>query len=250
MRNPERQFSENNIESEKRAELEHLCEGAPDAIYLLSGISEITNPETQEKKYKPGSYADVDWNGYMTGGKARALAVVELAKTFPEANVAVNSNTFNVRNPEAPTDAEVMAEYVERKGVEPERVLKQDRSTTTFTELIELIKYIADYNWQHPVVVAGETQKARAEEMLRQIATLQDPAGAWKDPEFREALEKVQQTSPKITIVSSEDILPLRDERYAKVIAQAKETETWKVREKLDKGAVEDLRQGRYWQKK
>lgn len=249
MHNPERQLPEHNIDTEKRAELERICEGAPDAIYLLSGISEVTNPETLEKKYKPGSYADVDWNGYMTGGKARALGVVELAKVFPDATIAVNSNTFNVRNPEAPTDAEVMAEYVERKGVEPERILTQDRSTTTFTELIELIKYIAEHNWQHPVVVAGETQNARAEEMLRQIGTLQDPAGAWKDPDFRAALEKVQQSTPKITIVSSEDILPLRDERYAKVIAQARETKTWKVREELDKGAVEDLQQGRYWKK-
>lgn len=237
-------------EEEKRAHLERLCEGPPEAIYLLSGVSEVQDVRSQEKKYKPGSYADVDWKGYMTGGKARALASIELAKYFPNATVAVNSNTFQTRNPEAPTDADVMAEYVERKGVQPERILKQDRSTTTFTELIELVKYIAEHEWQHVAVVAGETQKPRAEEMLRQIATLQDPEGAWQDPAFQAALEKVQQLGPKIVVVSSEDVLPLRDERYAEVIAQARETETWKVREKLDQGAVEDLRAGRYWRGK
>ncbi len=250
MNNPENYNRENGPEEEKRIKLEELCEGEPDALYLLSGVSEVPKPGSDEKKYKPGSFADVDWNGYMTGGKARALAVAELAEHFPEAVVAVNSNTFNVRSPEAPTDAEVMAGYLERKGVDPERILSQDRSTTTFTELIELVKYIAKEGWEHSIVVAGETQRPRAEEMLRQIETLQDPAGAWKDPEFRAALKKLKEIQPKITFVNAEDVLPIRDVRYGKLIDAARQTETWKKREKLDQGAVEDLRAGRYWEKK
>ena len=226
---------------------ELLCEGQPDVLYLLSGISEITDPETGKKSYKPGSYKDVDWKGYMTGGKARALAIVELAKRFPDAMVAVNSNTFNVRDSEAATDAEVMTEYIERKGVSQDRIIQQDRSTTTFTELVELVKYLAQNQFKHAVVVAGETQKPRTEEMFRQIATLQDPAGAWKDPEFRAALEEIKTTKPKVTFVSSEDVLPLRDERYNQVIAAAKDTETWKIREAQDKKALEDLQTGKYW---
>lgn len=250
MENLEHHTQENDLKTDRQKAIERLCGGEPDALYLLSGISEITNIETGEKFYKPGSYADVDWNGYMTGGKGRALAAVELAKRFPYAKVAVNSNTFNIRNPEAPTDAEVMAEYVERKGVESERIIRQDRSSTTFTELIELIKYIAKNQWNHVVVVAGETQKARAEEMLRQIAILQDPAGAWQDPDFRAALEEIKTINPKITFVSAEDILLIRDERYGKLIAEARNTEAWKKREVLDEGAVEDLKTGRYWKKK
>lgn len=227
--------------------IELLCGGKPDVLYLLSGVSEIIDPETGQKTYKPGSYKDVDWNGYMTGGKGRALAITELAKRFPDAKVAVNSNTFNIHNPEAPTDAEVMAEYVERIGIPPEKIIKQDRSTTTFTELIELVKYIAEHQWGHAVVVAGETQKPRAEEMFRQIATLRDPAGAWEDPEFRAALEDIKVINPKITFVSAEDVLPFRDERYEKVIAEARNTETWQIREALDEKAVKDLETGKYW---
>lgn len=237
-------------ETEKRKNLEALCQGEPDALYVLSGISEVINPVTQEKDYKPGSYGDVDWKGNMTGGKARALAAVELSKYFPEATVAVNSNTFNISDPKAPTDADVMAEYIERKGVEHEKIIKQDRSTTTFTELIELVKYIAEHKWEHPVVIAGETQKPRAIEMLKRIATLKDPAGAWKDPAFQDALNKIKEVNPKITIVSSEDILPIRDNRYTELIQKARETETWKKREKLDRQAVEDLVTGKYWNEK
>src|SRR5579859_6962275 len=123
---------EHAAELDAHTAIESLCEGKPDALYLLSGVSEITDPETGGKTYKPGAYKDVDWNGYMTGGKGRALAIVELAKRFPDAKVAINSNTFNIRSANAPTDAEVMAEYVQRKGVPAERILKQDRSTTTF----------------------------------------------------------------------------------------------------------------------
>ena len=229
--------------------IERLCGGQPDALYLLSGVSEIIDPETGEKRYKPGSYKDVDWNGYMTGGKGRALAIVELAKRFPNAVVAVNSSTFNVRNPEAPTDADVMAEYIEHLGVPQERIMKQDRSTTTFTELIELIKYIAENRWNHVVVMAGETQKPRAEEMLRQIETLQDPANAWNEADFRAALEEIKKIDPKITFVSAEDVLPFRDGRYAALITEARKSDTWKAREALDKKAVEDLKSGMYWKK-
>lgn len=236
-----------DTEEQKRVAIENLVEGEPDALFLLSGISEVVDTKTQEKKYKPGSYADVDWNGYMTGGKGRALAVAELAKYFPEATVAANSNTFNVHDSQAPTDADVMAEYLEKKGVETERIIKQDQSTTTFTELIELIKYISEHQWKHVAVVAGETQKPRAMEMFRQISTLQDPAGAWKDPVFRKALEVFKQLQPKITFVAAESVLPIRDKRYANIIAQARETETWKTREALDKKAVDDLVGGRYW---
>ena len=234
---------------DKKEAIERLCDGEPDALYLLSGVSEITDSETGQKKYKPGSYEDVDWNGYMTGGKGRALAVVELAEHFPDAVVAVNSNTFNIHNPEAPTDAEVMAEYVERNGVPPEKIMSQDRSTTTFTELIELVKYMAEHRWKHVVVVAGETQKPRAEEMFSQIETLHDPEGAWKDPEFQAALEEIKSTNPKITFVSAEDVLPFRDERYTKVISDARNTKTWKIRENLDKQALEQLKNGTYWKK-
>ncbi len=247
MNETENPIFEPGSEEETQEAVERLVEGPPDALYLLSGVSEIEDSESGEKRYKPGSYADVDWNGYMSGGKGRALATVELAKRFPEAVVAANSNTFNVRNPEAPTDAEVMAGYMERKGVPSERIVQQDRSTTTFMELIELVKYIARNRWEHPVVVAGETQKPRTVEMLNQIATLRDPGGAWNDPEFRAALEEMKNLEPTITIVSAEDILPFRDERYAKLIEEARKTETWKIREALDRKAVDDLRNGRYW---
>lgn len=239
--------STSEAELQKRETLEALCSGVPDALFLLSGVSEVIDSKTKEKKYKPGSYADVDWKGFMTGGKARALALVELAKHFPEAVVAVNSNTFNIHDPLAPTDAEVMAEFVKRKGVEMGRVLMQDQSTTTFTELIELLRYVAKYEWKHPVVVAGESQKLRAEEMFRQLDTLQDPDGAWRDPEFREALEKAKNLGTVVTFVSSEDVLPIRDPRYSELISAARNTDTWRNRENMDRKAFDDLAGGRYW---
>ncbi|MEX1058991.1 MAG: ElyC/SanA/YdcF family protein [Candidatus Saccharimonadales bacterium] len=245
----EKYLPELGPEAEKRQAIEALCQGKPDALYLLSGISEIIDSETGEKGYKPGSYADVDWNDLMTGGKARALAIVELAQYFPEAVVAVNSSTFKVKDPTAPTDAEVMAEYVARQGVPYERIILQDKSTTTFTELIELVKCMAKYDWRHVVVIAGETQKGRTQLMLEQIASLQDPAGAWEEPEFRTALERVGEPKLKVNVVSSEDILPIRDGRYAKLIAAARNTGIWQKREQRDREAVEDLKAGSYWSK-
>lgn len=239
-----------NPEAEKLKKLVALCNGEPDAIYLLSGISEVTVPGSDRKIYKPGSYANVDWKGNLNAGMARALAAVTLAYYFPEATVAVNSNTFNLHDPQAPTDVEVMVSYLERKGVDYDRMVTQTRSTTTFTELIELVKHTAIFGWKHPVVVAGETQQERAWEMLQQIETLHDPAGAWEDPEFRTALSKIEEAQPNITIVAAESILPIRDQRYTKLIAKARETGAWKIQVEREQGGVEQLKAGTYWQKK
>lgn len=233
----------------KEESIEKLCEGIPDAIYLLSGVTEVVDQDTGVKKYKPGPYSGVDWKGFMSGGKARALATVELSEHFPDAIVATNSTTFSLKDENAPTDAEVMGEFIEKKGVARERIIAQDRSTTTFTELVELVKYIAKYKWSHVVVVAGETQTPRTKEMLQRIDVLEDPAGAYKEEEFREALEYFKSEQPKITVISSEDILPLRDSKYKQIIEAARKTELWQTRQKLDEQAVNQLREGTYWKK-
>ncbi len=247
MYEPERPSSKNELEAKKREEIERLCEGTPEALYILSGITEKIDPKSGQKSYRPGSYADVDWKGFLSGSKARALAAVELAKYFPDTIIAVNSNTYNINDSSAPTDATVMSEYIENKGVNPERIIRQDKSISTFTELIELIKYIHKHAWNHVVVVTNEFQIPRAKEMLKQIETLKDPASAWQDPVFRAAVEYLKATSPKITFVSAEDILPLRDARYAALIKEAKTTETWKRREAVEEKAVTQLRGGNYW---
>lgn len=241
---------EDNFEI-KRKEYEKLCEGVPDAIYILSNVTEKTNPKTGKKYYKPDAYNDVDWNGNTYGsGKAKALVTVELSECFPEAVVAVNSKTYSINDPEAPSDAEVMAEYIARKGVDGEKIIKQDRSSTTFTELIELIKYIAKYKWRHPVIITSDLQILRAKEMLNQIETLEDPAGASTDTEFRSALVEIKNINPKITFISADRVLHLRDPRYAEIITEARKSESWKHAEKVQENAVNQLKQGLYWKNK
>ncbi len=233
--------SSSDLEKNKRDQLEKLCEGVPDAIYILNAVTKTENG------YKVGSYADADWKGFLSGGKPKALAGLELAEQFPDATVAVNSMTFKISDQEAPTDAQVMADYLEQQGLSSERVVMQTNSQNTFEELVELIKSIQKYGWQHVAVVATETQKPRTIEMLRQIETLVDPRGASKEPVFREALEYLKDHTPKITVVSSEDILPIRSSAYKAVIEKARETDLWKTRQALDEQALRQLREGTYW---
>jgi len=47
--------------------------------------------------------------------------------------------------------------------------------------------------------------------------------------------------------VAAEDILPIRNERYARLIEEARNTENWKIRAKLNRKAVDDLINDRYW---
>lgn len=233
------------IES-KRSRLEKICNGKPDALYLLSGISRVIRA-SGEAIYKPGGWDDIDWKGFMSPGKAKALALLELAEAFPDATIVVNSNTFNTQDPQAPTDVEVMAKYLERMGIDRSRMITQDKSTTTLREIMELIVMCFNQNdWSHVVVVAGETQLPPAKKMLERIETIQDHGGTWRDPAYQTALEKIGEIRPRITFVSAEGVLPIRNNRYQALISLARETKNWKKRENRDRDTLKRLEDGSF----
>jgi len=62
------------------------------------------------------------------------------------------------------------------------------------------VKYVTEHEWNHPVIIAGETQKPRTIEMLKRIATLKDPDGFWKEKDFREALKKRKKLSQRLQL--------------------------------------------------
>ncbi len=228
-------------ETLKRKTYERLCDGVPDAVVILAR-DVIKNEITGEMK--SGSYGNVDIHGLIGGAKARSIAGAELHRFFPDALVVTNSNIKT----EPYSYARVTAGELEKRGVEREKMLIQENSYSTFTELIELVKLIVEHKWRHAAVVVNEFSIPRAQAMIEHIHELHDPNGYSKQPEVLQALDVFKQMSGvKIVFVAAEDVLLAADPHFKRVITEAKQLPAWKEVMEREQAGAQQIRDGEYW---
>jgi DUF218 domain len=227
----------------KRQEIERLCGGRPDVFSILSGSIVKRKLRNGRERYSSGSYRDRDVAGLVSGGKARVIAAAEIARFYPNVPILANGNTYE----NAPPDARIIKGELRRFGVSSNLVLLQENSYSTFTEFVELVKFVAEHRWGRIVIITNEFQVPRAQEFLRQIETLHDPYGVSKGREFRAALPIFRELAPEVAFVAAETILPLRNPRYHKIVAEAKTTPAWQERTEKDAQGLRQLQQGTYW---
>jgi len=238
-----KQISESEHDSPKRREIERLCGGTPDALSILSGSVVRRELRNRTARYSSGSYNELDVAGLLNGGKARVIAAAEIARFYPNLAIIANGNTYQ----NAPPDARIMKEELGRYGASLNHVLLQEKSYSTFTEFVQLVKFVADHKWRRIVIVTNEFQIPRAQELLRQIDTLQDPYGVSKDPDFRTALPVFRELAPEVVFVAAEALLPLRHSWYQKIVDRAKASPGWKKRAAKEGQGLKQLQDGTYW---
>jgi DUF218 domain-containing protein len=238
-----KQISESEHDNPKRREIERLCGGTPDALSILSGSVVRRELRNRAARYSSGSYNELDVAGLLNGGKARVIAAAEIARFYPNLAIIANGNTYQ----NAPPDARIMKEELGRCGASLDHVLVQEKSYSTFTEFVELVKLVAEYKWRRIVIVTNQFQISRAQELLRQIDTLQDPYGVSKDPDFRAALPLFDELAPEVGFISAEALLPLRHCWYQKIVDQAKASPQWQERAAKEAQGLKQLQEGTYW---
>src|SRR5215469_6226799 len=125
----------------ERQEIERLCGGTPDALSILSGSVVKRELRGGTARYSSGSYEELDVAGLLNGGKARVIAAAEIARFYPDVTIIANGNTYE----NAPPDARIIKEELGRYGASLDHVLLQEKSYSTFTELVELVKFVAEH---------------------------------------------------------------------------------------------------------
>ena len=226
-----------------RSEIERLCGGTPDVLSILSGSIVKRQLWNGRLRYSSGSYTELDVAGLVSGGKARVIAAAEIARFYPGVIILANGNTFE----NAPPDARVIKEELTRYGASHRRVLLQQMSYSTFTELVELVKLVAEHKWHRIAIITNSFQVPRAQELLKQIHILHDPYGASKDPDFRAGLPVFNELAPRIVFVAAEAVLPLRSRRYQKLIDKATGRPEWQERAARETQGLKQLQEGTYW---
>jgi len=226
----------------KREQYEQLCGGAPDAFFVLGG-GVVKNTKTGEPK--SGSYRDNDTHNLLSGSKARVVAAAELHQYFPEAAVVANSSLKN----EKTSNAQLFAKEMIERGVDESKVILQQNSYNTFTEMLELVRMIVDNNWKHAVVVTNEFQIPRARIMLEKIDELHDPNNYWQRSEIQKALDQFRKIKDSVTVsfVSAEDALPIKSSKYIRIVAEAKASPGWQARVASEQQGVGQIERGEYW---
>lgn len=223
--------------AEERDIFEKLLGGVPQALYIESGGIKETKKPRKDNPYETTSYADETDSGLL-GGKARLIAASEIAKAFPQLHLVTSSKD----NINAETHAKVMAyELEQRYGIDKSRISLEEKSTSTLTELVEMIKMSIRNGWSRVSVLTNDYHLARNYEMYDHIEQLADP----NDVEFKQSWPKFKD-NVTLTFIGAESILPFRYSRYSSLISNVEETESYKRRLEFEARGVKAIEERVY----
>lgn len=155
--------------------LRGLVEGTPDAFLILAGAMKYDDTTGE---YITASFDTYDENSALaigvplpSGGRDRVLAAFEMHGVFPDAYLVGMSKP---RDESKPTYASVVRKELLEKGVEDHRILLQDVSVDTVTELKETARIAIERGWSNVVLIVSRWQVPRAEALLNHIEDFSD----------------------------------------------------------------------------
>lgn len=195
--------------------------------------------------HRPDSYSNIDTKGFMGGGHANVIAAAEIAQYFPEIKIVTTSYDQKGK----PTLAETYAQELKRLGVSEERIGLEEKSTNTLTELFEMVKLAKKHDWASVSVLTNENHIERVQAMLDHLEELAKKSKVG-DKEFFESWDHFEKGKKlQIHLSSSEEVLPLRDSRYTKIIEAMRSSDAYKKRVEAEKRGVQQIKDGTYGKK-
>lgn len=150
--------------------LRDLVEGTPDAFFILAGAMKYDDTKDE---YITASFDTYDENSALaigrplpSGGRDRVLVAFEMHGVFPDAYLVGMSKT---RDESKPTYASVVQKELLEKGVDEDRILLQDVSVDTITELKEVARLTIKRGWSNIVLIVSKWHVPRAEALLNHV---------------------------------------------------------------------------------
>jgi len=192
----------------------------PEVIIVLSaGTIKDTNG-----KLRSTSVDEADAFGTLFG-EARVIATAELAKYFIDAKVI----TTSVGAHGELTTAAVLREELIKLSISSERIILEEKSTNSLTQIRETLKIALENKWKNIVFVTNEYHLNRVRAMYEYLV--------YKDEDI------------KVLFIGAESILPHRDPSFIKIIEEMKKTDAYQNRIKNEERGIKDIINGTYGQK-
>lgn len=212
-----------------------FTEGAsPDVVFSMSG-------GIAERPDKKGVYQSTAFDvrtdtGHVTGSRPRIIATTEIANLYPEIPIVATSKVFD----EEPTHASVIAEELIARGVDSTRILYEEKSIGTLTEVIEMVKLAVERNWQNLAVVTNSYHIPRMREMYLRLPEIVD------DPLLSEVYRYFQEHGGEVSFVASDDIMRVISKRFADYLDRVEESPEYKRTVASEAKGLEDIKAGLY----
>lgn len=198
----------------------------PDAIIVLSGG---VKQDVSLRWVSTDLTAEDDKLG-APGGKLRVRAAAVLGNQYPSAIVVASGGKgFDVPEgtPEdRPLESEILRDELIENGVPVERIVLEQNSNTTYQQLQELEKLIAEKHWEHTALITNRYHLPRLRAMI--------------ETKFPHLLQSFQ-------LLSAEEILIEADpERWETVIAEAYASPFMANRMAKEEQGIAQIKNGTY----
>ncbi len=207
----------------------------PDAIIILSAGT-IHDPNSHGVGgFRSTRVDESDAFGTLFG-EARIVAAAELALYFENAKVV----TTSARSPGEPTHALILREELADLSIPKERVVLEEKSGNTLTQIGECMKIVCDNGWTRVVMVTNEYQIPRAQAMYEHFEKLNVPEA------MKKAVEEVKTRGVQVVFVGAERILPYRDKLFIDIIEKMKASAEYKKRLENEERGTKMVVSGEY----
>lgn len=168
----------------------------PDAIIIFSGGIVVDEKEGQNH-WRTTTYEERDAFGTL-GGRDRVEAAVLLAKKYSNAYLVTTSHTLGRIDPSL---AKVYASELHTLGVEPGRIMQEERSSTTQTAVAEALRLAQEKGWKHIILLSSEFHLPRVVAFYEQTkndieatAISSESVLTKENPAFAEYFEKMKKS--------------------------------------------------------
>lgn len=207
------------------------------ALFVLDGDIQKKGSGKFER-WSSTSYTAKDAHGLLAGGHARVIAAAEIVRRFPDLKVV----TTSCYKHEDPIHAEIYKEELQRLGVPEQSIEMECVSRSTLEELKEMVKMATKKGWNKVAMLTNNYHLPRVKEMYFRLGELEDYGGF--DSRWTSAEENLE-----VLFLDAESILPLRDQRYKKIVEKVKCSEEYKRRVESEKRGIQAIREGKYIKK-
>ena len=226
----------------------------PDAFFVLGGGNREITDSKGRKSFKTSPYKGKFFPKKTGGAKARPVAAAELGEFYPNAKIVTLSHRprelFQMTEQDTqpvifPAFAEVLASDLKRLRVKNE-IIQQPQSTSTLSEIMEIIELSARNGWQNVAVITNDYQVERAQKLLdilkddeKRILLRNQLQFLFKTGEesdlfnrqwqgLEDALLKFKNSDKHIVFVPAENILRRRSPHYQTLIDELVELDGYK----------------------
>lgn len=211
----------------------------PEALIVVSGGTVLENKSDVSQTWRSTTHLESDAYGILWG-EARMQAAYQLGLQFPNSKLVTTSRRLPVDIP-SQTHASVIASELIKKGIHPDRIILEELSVNSPTQMGEMFRLSNEFKWSHVVIVSNLYQLPR----LKAIYKYFDKIKGIPDEE-RDAWHAFRKRGVVISFIGAESVLSKLDKDMSVLVDEVIKSEPYLKRISSEQKGIEDIIAGRY----